>query len=249
MPDEQRDDIDRVEDDDDIGRLNDLFASTFDAATLDQVLHGAGVHPDDIVTLLRYAPLGLTHLCWRNTVLEDWHAGPESRIHDGDMMRGNVATTRLFAQALWAAFADQIADAELMCRADFTDEDIDVLAGAFADALEGAFSAERTLPHGVTLGELGGDQVAGLYDHAATQLGAPRDLKVPPTSNQAERDLPPSKIQQAISGRLTSQTRTQDRYTIRGYLSTAAKHHHNIMDALHDAILGRPWMPPDPAHD
>ncbi len=172
MPDEQRDDIDRVEDDDDIGRLNDLFASTFDAATLDQVLHGAGVHPDDIVTLLRYAPLGLTHLCWRNTVLEDWHAGPESRIHDGDMMRGNVATTRLFAQALWAAFADQIADAELMCRADFTDEDIDMLAGAFADALEGAFSAERTLPHGVTLGELGGDQVAELYDHAATQLGA-----------------------------------------------------------------------------
>jgi hypothetical protein len=75
------------------------------------------------------------------------------------------------------------------------------------------------------------------------------DLKVPPTSNQAERDLRPSKIQQAISGRLTSEARTQDRYTIRSYLSTAAKHGHNIMAALRDAILGRPWMPPDPAPD
>jgi transposase len=75
------------------------------------------------------------------------------------------------------------------------------------------------------------------------------DLKVPPTSNQAERDLRPSKIQQAISGRLTSEARTQDRYTIRGHLSTAAKHGHNVMDALRDAIVGRPWMPPDPTPD
>ena len=72
------------------------------------------------------------------------------------------------------------------------------------------------------------------------------DLKVPPTSNQAERDLRPSKVQQNISGRLTSEKRTQDRYTIRGYLSTAAKHGLNIMDTLHTAILGNPWMPPDP---
>jgi hypothetical protein len=50
------------------------------------------------------------------------------------------------------------------------------------------------------------------------------DLKMPPTSNQAERDPRPSKVHQNISGRLTSEKRTQDRYTIRGYLSTAAKH-------------------------
>jgi hypothetical protein len=73
------------------------------------------------------------------------------------------------------------------------------------------------------------------------------DLKVPPTSNQAERDLRPSKVQQNISGRLTSEARTQDRYTIRGYLSTAAKHGRNVMTVLRDAISGRPWMPPQPA--
>lgn len=41
------------------------------------------------------------------------------------------------------------------------------------------------------------------------------DLKVPPPSNQAERDLRAAKIQQNISGWLASDHRTQDRYTIR----------------------------------
>ena len=43
-----------------------------------------------------------------------------------------------------------------------------------------------------------------------------------------------------------SEARTQNRYRIRGYLSTAIKHGHNAMQALHDAILGRPWLPPSP---
>ncbi|TFV33963.1 hypothetical protein E4K10_42815 [Streptomyces sp. T1317-0309] len=50
------------------------------------------------------------------------------------------------------------------------------------------------------------------------------DLRIPPTSNQAERDLRPSKIQENISGRLTDLERAKDRYLIRGVLSTAAKH-------------------------
>jgi transposase len=73
------------------------------------------------------------------------------------------------------------------------------------------------------------------------------DLQVPPTSNQAERDLRPSKIQQKISGRLTSEARTQDRYTILGYLSTAAKHGVDKITALRDALTGQPWMPALPA--
>jgi transposase len=48
------------------------------------------------------------------------------------------------------------------------------------------------------------------------------DTAIPPTSNQAERDLRPSKTQQKISGRLRSEKTTQDRYAIRGYASTAA---------------------------
>jgi hypothetical protein len=86
-----------------------------------------------------------------------------------------------------------------------------------------------------------------LRDRMDDVLRFAHDLRVPPTSNQAERDLRPAKIQQKISGRLTSEKRTTDRYRIRGYLSTAAKHGHNMMDALHEALLGRPWTPPAPA--
>jgi transposase len=82
------------------------------------------------------------------------------------------------------------------------------------------------------------------------QADVPRfahDLKVPPTSNQAERNLRPSKVQQNLSGRLTSEDRTRDRYTIRGVLSTAAKHGLNMITVLGDALRGRPWMPELPA--
>jgi hypothetical protein len=49
------------------------------------------------------------------------------------------------------------------------------------------------------------------------------DLRIPPTSNQAERDLRPAKIQEKISGRLTNTQRTKDRYLIRGVLSPGSR--------------------------
>jgi hypothetical protein len=86
-----------------------------------------------------------------------------------------------------------------------------------------------------------------LRDREDDVLRFAHDLKVPPTSNQAERDLRPSKLQENISGRLTSTERTQDRYTILGVLSTAAKHGRDKLATLRDALLGRPWIPPLPA--
>jgi transposase len=86
-----------------------------------------------------------------------------------------------------------------------------------------------------------------LRDRPGDVLRCAHDLNVPPTSNQAEHDLPPSKIQQKISGRLTSEKRTQDRYTILGYLSTAAKHGLDKITVLRDALTGHPRMPAPPA--
>jgi hypothetical protein len=73
------------------------------------------------------------------------------------------------------------------------------------------------------------------------------DTAIPPTSNQAERDPRPSKTQQKISGRLRSEKTTRDRYAIRGYASTAAKHGIAVFTAIRDALAGNPWMPPIPA--
>jgi hypothetical protein len=83
-----------------------------------------------------------------------------------------------------------------------------------------------------------------LRDRETDVLRFTSDLRVPPTSNQAERDLRPAKTQQKISGRLTSEQATQNRYQIRGYLSTAIKHGRNAMEALRETFLGNPWMPP-----
>lgn len=85
-----------------------------------------------------------------------------------------------------------------------------------------------------------------LRDREDDVLRFARDLKVPPTSNQAERDVRPAKTQQKISGRLRSERSTEHRYAIRGYISTAAKHGTDILTAIHHALLGHPWMPPDP---
>jgi transposase len=72
------------------------------------------------------------------------------------------------------------------------------------------------------------------------------DLRIPPTSNQAERDLRPAKTQQKISGRLRSEKSARDRYAIRGYASTAVKHGCDALTAIRDALAGNPWMPPVP---
>jgi transposase len=72
------------------------------------------------------------------------------------------------------------------------------------------------------------------------------DTAIPPTSNQAERDLRPSKTQQKISGRLRSEKTTRDRYAIRGYASTAVKHGTAVFTAIRDALAGNPWIPPIP---
>ena len=73
------------------------------------------------------------------------------------------------------------------------------------------------------------------------------DSAIPPTSNQAERDLRPSKTQQKISGRLRSEKTTRDRYAVRGYASTAVKHGIAVFIAIHNALAGKPWIPPIPA--
>ena len=85
-----------------------------------------------------------------------------------------------------------------------------------------------------------------LRDREADVLRFLTDTAIPPTSNQAERDVRPAKTQQKISGRLRSEETTRDRYAIRGYGSTAVKHGHQVFTAIRDALDGNPWIPPIP---
>ncbi len=70
-----------------------------------------------------------------------------------------------------------------------------------------------------------------------------RDLRVPFTNNQAERDLRPVKTQIKISGCHRSESGARAWLRVRGYISTARKNRINVLDAIRDATTGNPWTP------
>ena len=216
--------------------LGDRDLDTFKAFVLNDLIGSVVVH--DRYQNYDSAELGeLTHqLCCQHLlrdldgageVYPDAHWPPQI----ADALRGLIHEANLARDAGRDAIEQTITD-ELIKR--------------FTDGVKVGLS--DTTRHGNRPGERKARLLLeALRDREPDVLRFAHDLKVPPTSNQAERDLRPSKVQQNISGRLTSEKRTKDRYRIRGYLSTAIKHGRNAMDALREAILGRPWMPPDPA--
>jgi hypothetical protein len=181
-------------------------------------------------------------------------AGLVHQLCCAHLLRDLDDAAQVYPEAIWPV---QIADAlrELIHQANLArDTDRDQIDPVARDKLISRFR------HGVLVGlsdTLDAGTRAGrrkarlllqvLRDRQADVLRFAHDLAVPPTSNQAERDLRPSKCQQNVSGRLTSEERTRDRYTIRGFVSTAIKHGLNPMTALRDTLLGRPWMPDLPA--
>ena len=93
----------------------------------------------------------------------------------------------------------------------------------------------------------GRDPLAFSRDREDDVLRFCEDTRIWPTNNISERDLRPTKTQQKISGRLTSEDVTQDRLNIRSYIDTARKQGINVMTALRQAITGNPWRPALPA--
>lgn len=82
-----------------------------------------------------------------------------------------------------------------------------------------------------------------LRDHTDKVLLFTRDLTVPHTNNQAERDLRPAKTQIKISGCHRSETGAKAWLTIRAHISTLRKNGINILDGIRDSITGQAWQP------
>jgi transposase len=74
------------------------------------------------------------------------------------------------------------------------------------------------------------------------------DLAVPFTNNAAEREIRPVKVKQrAGGGSWRTLQGLADFAVIWSYLSTAAKHGIDALDALTQLFTTGPWLPPDPA--
>jgi transposase len=82
-----------------------------------------------------------------------------------------------------------------------------------------------------------------LRDYQHQVLLFARDLSVPFTNNQAERDLRMIKAQLKISGGWRTRRDAQVWLPVRRYISTACKDGRHVITALHDAIAGNPWLP------
>jgi len=117
----------------------------------------------------------------------------------------------------------------------------------FRNAVRVGLSEVRPVPGAKAKQKPGRSLLECLRDREADVLRFLSDTRIPPTSNQAERDLRPAKTQQKISGRLRSETASRNRYAVRGYLDTARKHGADVITAIRDALAGNPWMPPIPA--
>jgi transposase len=180
---------------------------------------------------------GLVHQLCTAHLLRD--LDDAAQIHPGALWPGQISR----------ALRELIHHANLARQAglDAIDTEVrDTLISRFRHGVRAGLSDTRR--HGSRPGERKARLLLEvLRDRQTDVLRFAHDLAVPPTSNQAERDLRPSKCQQNVSGRLTSEDRTRDRYTIRGYLSTAVKHGRNALTVLRDVLLGRPWMPELPA--
>jgi transposase len=69
---------------------------------------------------------------------------------------------------------------------------------------------------------------------------------VPPTNNGSENAIRGYKLAAKISGCWRTLATLQRHCRIRSYLTTARSHGHHPLAAIHDALNGNTWMPPQP---
>lgn len=132
--------------------------------------HQVGIDPDHVGAVLDLAAVGLVNSAWRNSPVEDWHAG-DGPLGDGDMLRINSHITHRVRDMIRRWRTDCGIDAHSpVTELDALDiEAVDWLMGRLCRWL---VDPDRKLPIGVTLADIAGDDLDEFADHVAGTLGS-----------------------------------------------------------------------------
>lgn len=122
------------------------------------------VDPDSLGHIAPVWAIGLANSAWRNTVVEDWHAG-DGPLSDGDMLRINSYTTHGIQRRLdgWMRECGLGFEGRLAQLDDLESEDVEELIDLLATWLT---RLERRLPIGLTLAELAAAAHSSVKDYA-----------------------------------------------------------------------------------
>lgn len=160
-------------------------------------------------------------------------------------------------RAAWPEQAQRALHGLIHAWHDSRDTDLPAIAAPIADPLISEFRHAIRVglaevrpnpgPRSSTAQPPGRTLLEFCHDHEDDVLAFCTDTRIWPTNNLSERDLRPAKTQQKISGRLTSETVTQDRLDIRSYIDTIRKHKADVITGIRNALTGDPWQPPIPA--
>jgi transposase len=160
-------------------------------------------------------------------------------------------------RAVWPEQAQHALRGLIHAWHDTRDANLTAIPAAIADPLTSEFRHAIRVgladvrpnpgPRGSTAQPPGRALLEFCRDHEGDVLAFSTNTRIWPTNNLSERDLRPSKTQQKISGRLTSEDVTQDRLDIRSYIDTIRKHKADVITSIRAALTGDPWRPPIPA--
>ncbi|MFB9430623.1 hypothetical protein [Streptoalloteichus tenebrarius] len=136
--------------------------------------HQVSIEPDHCGAVLDLAAVGLVNSAWRNSPVEDWHAG-DGPLSDGDMLRINSHTTSRVRDMVrrWRTDCGIDAHAPVAYLDELDIEAIDWLAGKLCRWLT---DPRRRLPTGIALADLAGDNLGEYTDHAWGVLGGVAQL-------------------------------------------------------------------------
>ena len=228
------------------GAFTELYSAFHLGTRSLDTMREAGILPDfaGVVVSDRY----------RNYFSESWEhfAGNQACLQH--LLRDYQDCAETYPGAIWPAQAQRALRGLIHAWHEAREQDLPAIPAAIAGPLEKEFrhavlaglaSVPRVPgPKNSTKQKPGRDLLEFCKGRQADVLRFTKDTRIWPTNNISERGVRPLKIQQNISGRLTSDDVTQDRLDIRSYIDTARKHGRGAMEVLYKLMLGSPWQPP-----